>query len=161
MKEKKARVEDAMHATKAAVEEGIVPGGGVALLRGVRALESLGVDGDQQVGVNIIKRALEEPMRWIVQNAGHEGSIVVQRVREAKTWTKRGSMLRLRATRTWSRLGLSTPPRSFARLSRTPARSQHCCSRPRPSCQRFRRKTRLPRPLVVRPEWEGCTRGRR
>ena len=85
MKEKKARVEDAMHATKAAVEEGIVPGGGVALLRGVRALESLGVDGDQQVGVNIIKRALEEPMRWIVQNAGHEGSIVVQRVREAKT----------------------------------------------------------------------------
>ena len=85
MKEKKARVEDAMHATKAAVEEGIVPGGGVALLRGSRALDDLTLEGDQQIGVNILKRALEEPMRWIAQNAGFEGSIVVQRVREAKS----------------------------------------------------------------------------
>jgi chaperonin GroEL len=84
MKEKKARVEDAMHATKAAVEEGIVPGGGVALLRGVRALDDLTVDDGQQVGVNILRRALEEPMRWIAQNAGFEGSIVVQNVRDAK-----------------------------------------------------------------------------
>ena len=84
MKEKKARVEDAMHATKAAVEEGIVPGGGVALLRGVDALDKLKVDGDQRIGVNIIRRALEEPMRWIAQNAGYEGSIVVQKVRETK-----------------------------------------------------------------------------
>ena len=84
MKEKKARVEDAMHATKAAVEEGIVAGGGVALLRGVKALESLKLEGDQQLGVNIIRRALEEPMRWIAQNAGFEGSIVVQKVRDAK-----------------------------------------------------------------------------
>ncbi len=84
MKEKKARVEDAMHATKAAVEEGIVPGGGVALLRGVRALDKLTLEGDQQIGVNILKRALEEPMRWIAQNAGFEGSIVIQNVREAK-----------------------------------------------------------------------------
>ena len=84
MKEKKARVEDAMHATKAAVEEGIVPGGGVALLRGSGALDSLDVNGDQQIGVNIIRRALEEPMRWISQNAGYEGSIVVQKVREAE-----------------------------------------------------------------------------
>ena len=82
MKEKKARVEDAMHATKAAVEEGIVPGGGVALLRGVESLDQLHVGGDQQIGVNIIRRALEEPMRWIAQNAGYEGSIVVQKVRE-------------------------------------------------------------------------------
>ena len=82
MKEKKARVEDAMHATKAAVEEGIVPGGGVALLRASRALEDVQLSGDQQIGVNIIKRALEEPMRWISQNAGFEGSIVVQKVRE-------------------------------------------------------------------------------
>ena len=82
MKEKKARVEDAMHATKAAVEEGIVPGGGVALLRASRALETVQLSGDQQIGVNIIKRALEEPMRWISQNAGFEGSIVVQKVRE-------------------------------------------------------------------------------
>ena len=84
MKEKKARVEDAMHATKAAVEEGIVAGGGVALLRGVLALDKLTLEGDQQIGVNILKRALEEPMRWIAQNAGHEGSIIVQKVRESK-----------------------------------------------------------------------------
>ena len=83
MKEKKARVEDAMHATKAAVEEGIVPGGGVALLRGVQALDDLTVDDGQQIGVNILRRALEEPMRWIAQNAGFEGSIVVQNVRDA------------------------------------------------------------------------------
>ena len=82
MKEKKARVEDAMHATKAAVEEGIVPGGGVALLRAAGGLEDVALDGDKQIGVNIIRRALEEPMRWISQNAGFEGSIVVQKVRE-------------------------------------------------------------------------------
>ena len=84
MKEKKARVEDAMHATKAAVEEGIVAGGGVAMLRAAKALDKLKVDDDQQLGVNIIRRALEEPMRWIAQNAGFEGSIVVQKVRDAK-----------------------------------------------------------------------------
>ncbi len=82
MKEKKARVEDAMHATKAAVEEGVVAGGGVALLRASTALRALTLEGDQQVGVNIIARAIEEPIRWIAANAGHEGSIVVQRVRE-------------------------------------------------------------------------------
>ncbi len=84
MKEKKARVEDAMHATKAAVEEGIVPGGGVALIRASRALGDLKLGGDQQIGVNIVSRAIEEPMRWIATNAGHEGSIVVQKVRELK-----------------------------------------------------------------------------
>ena len=84
MKEKKARVEDAMHATKAAVEEGIVPGGGVALLRSARALEKLNLEGDRQVGVRIVQRAIEEPLRWIAQNAGLEGSIVVQNVRDAK-----------------------------------------------------------------------------
>jgi len=82
MKEKKARVEDAMHATKAAVEEGIVAGGGVALLRAAKVLENLELPGDEQVGVKIILRAIEEPMRWIAMNAGHEGSIVVQRVKE-------------------------------------------------------------------------------
>ncbi|MBW8862186.1 MAG: chaperonin GroEL [Acidobacteria bacterium] len=82
MKEKKARVEDAMHATKAAVEEGVVAGGGVALLRASKALANLQVAGDEQVGVNIVLRAIEEPMRWIASNAGHEGSIVVQRVKE-------------------------------------------------------------------------------
>jgi chaperonin GroEL len=82
MKEKKGRVEDAMHATKAAVEEGIVAGGGVALLRAAKVLENLELPGDEQVGVKIILRAIEEPMRWIAMNAGHEGSIVVQRVKE-------------------------------------------------------------------------------
>jgi chaperonin GroEL len=84
MKEKKARVEDAMHATKAAVEEGIVPGGGVALLRAAKGLATLKLEGDEQIGVKIIIRAIEEPMRWIATNAGHEGSIVVQRVKEMK-----------------------------------------------------------------------------
>src|SRR5204862_145535 len=80
----KARVEDAMHATKAAVEEGIVPGGGVALVRASKALDGLTLGGDQQIGVNIVRRAIEEPMRWIASNAGQEGSIVVQKVREMK-----------------------------------------------------------------------------
>jgi len=84
MKEKKARVEDAMHATKAAVEEGIVPGGGVALLRAQKAIESLKVTGDEAVGVAIVKRALEEPLRQIAGNAGFEGAVVVARVREMK-----------------------------------------------------------------------------
>jgi len=82
MKEKKARVEDAMHATKAAVEEGIVPGGGVALIRAGKALDGFKVEGDQQIGVNIIRRAIEEPLRWIATNAGKEGSIIVSQVKE-------------------------------------------------------------------------------
>ncbi len=84
MKEKKARVEDAMHATKAAVEEGIVPGGGVALLRAAKAIEKLKLDGDQKVGAEIIRRAVEAPLRNIASNAGVEGSIVVQKVKESK-----------------------------------------------------------------------------
>jgi chaperonin GroEL len=84
MKEKKARVEDAMHATKAAVEEGIVPGGGVALLRCLKAVEAIKAEGDMAVGVNIIKRALEEPLRQIAMNTGHEGAVVVARVKDGK-----------------------------------------------------------------------------
>ncbi|HEY3161893.1 MAG TPA: chaperonin GroEL [Vicinamibacterales bacterium] len=84
MKEKKARVEDAMHATKAAVEEGIVPGGGVALLRGGKALDGLKLTGDQLVGLQIVRRAIEEPMRHIATNSGAEGSIVVAKVKEMK-----------------------------------------------------------------------------
>ena len=84
MKEKKARVEDAMHATKAAVEEGIVAGGGVALLRTLKNLDGIKAEGDQAIGVNIIRRALEEPLRWIATNAGQEGSIVVQTVKGKK-----------------------------------------------------------------------------
>jgi chaperonin GroEL len=84
MKEKKARVEDAMHATRAAVEEGIVPGGGVALIRCAPALDALGFDDDRRYGVNIIRRALEEPLRQIAQNSGAEGAVVVDKVREGK-----------------------------------------------------------------------------
>ncbi len=84
LKEKKARVEDAMHATRAAVEEGIVAGGGTALLRCVPALDKLKLHDDEAIGVNIVKRALEEPLRQIAQNAGHEGAVVVGRVRESK-----------------------------------------------------------------------------
>jgi chaperonin GroEL len=84
LKEKKARVEDAMHATRAAVEEGIVPGGGTALLRCIPALERIKAEGDEAIGVNIVKRALEEPLRQIAQNAGYEGAVVVGRIRESK-----------------------------------------------------------------------------
>jgi len=81
MKEKKARVEDALHATRAAVEEGIVPGGGVALLRAAKALEGLTLPGDEKIGVDIIRRACEEPVRQIVGNAGYEGAIVIEKIR--------------------------------------------------------------------------------
>ena len=84
LKEKKARVEDAMHATRAAVEEGIVAGGGVALIRCLGALDKMKLEGDEAIGVNIVKRALEEPMRQIAHNAGAEGAIIVGRVRESK-----------------------------------------------------------------------------
>ncbi|MBI4442936.1 MAG: chaperonin GroEL [Acidobacteria bacterium] len=84
MKEKKARVEDAMHATRAAVEEGIVPGGGVALLRAIPSLDKVQTEGDEKIGVNIVRRALEEPARQIVVNAGYEGAIVVEKIRENK-----------------------------------------------------------------------------
>jgi chaperonin GroEL len=84
MKEKKARVEDALHATRAAVEEGIVPGGGVALLRAAAALDGLKLEGDDQIGVNIIRRACEEPVRQIVGNAGHEGAVIIGQIRANK-----------------------------------------------------------------------------
>src|SRR5436309_11576831 len=89
MKEKKARVEDALHATRAAVEEGIVPGGGVALLRASKAIDKLKIEGDEKVGAQIVKRALEEPIRQIVENAGLEGSVVVEKVK-AETVVTRG-----------------------------------------------------------------------
>jgi len=84
MKEKKARVEDAMHATRAAVEEGIVPGGGVAFIRVIPSLEKLKLEGDEQIGVNIVKRSLEEPLRMIASNAGMEGAVVLGKVKESK-----------------------------------------------------------------------------
>jgi chaperonin GroEL len=84
MKEKKARVEDALHATRAAVEEGIVPGGGVALIRAQTALEKIRGSEDEKIGVDIVRRAIEEPIRAIATNAGVEGSIVLAKVKESK-----------------------------------------------------------------------------
>jgi chaperonin GroEL len=84
MKEKKARVEDALNATKAAVEEGIIPGGGVAFIRCIQKLDALKLEGGQQFGVNIVKKALEDPLRWIAMNAGHDGSIVIEKVKNGK-----------------------------------------------------------------------------
>ncbi len=84
MKERKARVEDALHATRAAVEEGIVPGGGVALLRAAIALKDVKRTGDEQIGIDIIRRACEEPCRQISGNAGHEGAIIVEKIRAEK-----------------------------------------------------------------------------
>ncbi len=85
MKEKKARVEDALHATRAASQEGIVPGGGVALIRAIPALDKMKLEGDEKIGVGIVRRAIEEPLRQIVENAGLEGSVVAQRIRQEKT----------------------------------------------------------------------------
>jgi chaperonin GroEL len=84
MKEKKARVEDALHATRAAVEEGIVPGGGVALIRASAALANLRVSDDERVGVRIVQKALEEPLRWIASNAGADGAVVLDKVKNGK-----------------------------------------------------------------------------
>jgi chaperonin GroEL len=88
MKEKKARVEDALNATRAAVEEGIVPGGGVALLRAATSVDALKLDGDEKVGAMIVRRALEEPIRQIVENAGLEGSVIVEKVKAEKVVTR-------------------------------------------------------------------------
>jgi chaperonin GroEL len=84
MKEKKARVEDALHATRAAVEEGVVPGGGVALLNAQKALDTVKAEGDEAVGVDIIRRALEAPLRTLVRNAGVEGALIVAEVKKSK-----------------------------------------------------------------------------
>jgi chaperonin GroEL len=84
MKEKKARVEDALHATRAAVEEGVVPGGGVALIRSLSALDNLRGREDEKVGISIIRKALEDPARWIASNAGWEGSVVVDKIKNNK-----------------------------------------------------------------------------
>ncbi len=126
MKEKKARVEDALHATRAAVEEGIVPGGGVALLRCTKALEAIKAEGDSKIGVNIVRRGLEEPLRQIADNAGVEGAVVVDKVREMKT-EESASTPSPTSTRTWSRPASSTRPRWRAPRCRTPARSPRCC----------------------------------
>ncbi|CAI8030681.1 60 kDa chaperonin [Geodia barretti] len=127
--EKKARVEDALNATRAAVEEGIVPGGGVAYVRSLGALDKVSLDDDRQVGVNIVRRALEEPLRMIANNAGAEGATVLQRVKaERAPWVM---MPRPRNTSIWCRPVLSTPPRLPASPCRTRPASRPCCLPPR------------------------------
>ena len=118
MKEKKARVEDALHATRAAVEEGIVAGGGVALIRAQKALDKLEVPDEQTVGVQIVRRAIEEPARQIAENAGEEGSIVVNKVREGKDDFGYNAADR-RVRRPASSRASSIRPRSCARRFRT------------------------------------------
>ncbi len=101
MKEKKARVEDAMHATRAAVEEGIVPGGGVALVRCVDAVDALKLHGDEKTGAHIVRRALEEPLRQIVANAGEEGAVVVGKDPRIPRITTSATTRRAASSRTW------------------------------------------------------------
>ena len=126
MKEKKARVEDALHATRAAVEEGIVPGGGIALLRSQKAIDALKLEGDAHVGSGIVRRALEAPIRMISENAGQDGAVVVQNVLNGKG----ESFGYNAATDTYEdmvKAGVIDPKRSFAWRSRTPRPSRACC----------------------------------
>jgi chaperonin GroEL len=124
MKEKKARVEDAMHATRAAVEEGIVPGGGVALVRCIAAIDKLPkLEGDEQIGANIVRRASKSLCARSSANAGEEGAIVVGKIRDSKD-NSFGYNARPASSKTWSRPASSTRPRSPAPLCRTPAPSR-------------------------------------
>jgi chaperonin GroEL len=122
MKEKKARVEDAMHATRAAVEEGIVPGGGVALARSSAALDKLKLEGDEQIGVNIVKRAITEPLRMIAANAGQEGAIVLGKVLERRTPTSATTRSAM-STKIWLRQACSIRRRLCGPRCRMPVRS--------------------------------------
>jgi chaperonin GroEL len=112
LKEKKARVEDALHATRAAVEEGIVAGGGVALVRSTAAVDALikTLEGDEKIGAQIVRRALEEPLRQIVANAGEEGAVVVGKIHESTDDTTATTRLPT-SSRTWSRPASSIRPR--------------------------------------------------
>ena len=124
LKEKKARVEDALHATRAAVEEGIVAGGGVALVRSASAVDSLikTLEGDEKIGAQIVRRALEEPLRQIVANAGEEGAVVVGKIHESTDDHYGYNAATGQSTKTWSRPASSTRPRSPGPLAeRLPA----------------------------------------
>src|SRR5690242_13003415 len=152
MKEKKARVEDALNATRAAVEEGIVPGGGVALLRAAASIDGLKLEGDEKVGAMIVKRALEEPIRQIVENAGLEGSVIVEKVQN-ETAPNRGYDADSMEYVDMMQAGIIDPAKvervalqnaaSIAALMQR--RSQHCCSRPKRSSRISRRRSRRPR----------------
>ena len=145
MKEKKARVEDALHATRAAVEEGIVPGGGVALLRAQAALDKIRGTEDEKIGVEIVRRALEEPIRMIAQNAGAEGSIVVAKVQGVE-----GQELRLqrrhRRLRGPGEVGRHRPDQGHPHRAAERGVDRRACSSPPSAWWSRRRKTSRPRP---------------
>ena len=127
MKERKALMDDAQHATKAALEEGIVPGGGVALLRSEKALDKLDLTGDEALGATIIRKVLDAPLRAIAENAGSDGAVVVNRVRQMKGNATTATTPIAASIATWSRQALSTRPRSCARRCKTPPAWPRCC----------------------------------
>ncbi len=143
LKEKKHRLEDAISATRAAIEEGIIPGGGSALVQLAAELGDLGKTGDEAIGVTVVRRALSAPTYWIAANAGHEGSVVVAKTADLPR--ARASTRPPGSTATWWRRASSTRSRSPGRRCRTPRPSPACCSPPRPPWWRCRRrKRRLP-----------------
>jgi chaperonin GroEL len=152
VKERKDRVDDALHATRAAVEEGILPGGGVALLRAVKALDTLAADdADQKYGIDIVRRAIEAPARQIAENAGAEGSIIVGKLRE-KTDFAWGWNAQTGEYGDLYKQGVIDPPRSSAPRCRTPLPSPACWSPPRLWSPRSRRRKRPP-PCPPAPAW--------
>ncbi len=159
MKEKKARVEDAMHATRAAVEEGIVPGGGVALARCVPALDKLKLEGDEQIGVNIVKRAIEEPLRQIAENAGEEGAVVLGKINDSKD-NNFGYNAQTGEYEDLVKAGVLDPTKvvrtalTERRLHRLPD-AHHRSSGVRRSRKRRRA---LPWPAATAAAWETCTK---
>jgi len=158
MKEKKARVEDALHATRAAVEEGIVPGGGVALLWGQRALDKMKTtDEDEQIGIAIVRRAIEEPIRMIVQNAGAEGAIVVGKIRESKD-KNFGFNARRASSRIWSRP--RHRPDKVTRTALQNAASIAACSSRRVRRVEKKEKEKAP-PMPGAAAWWDVLRARR
>jgi chaperonin GroEL (HSP60 family) len=159
MREKKARVEDALHATRAAVEEGIVPGGGVALLRASVALDGLKLEGDEQFGVNIMRRACEEPSRQILSNSGTEGAIVVEKIKPHKD-ANFGFNATTEQNEDLVQAGVIDPTRVTARLCRMPLPSLRSCLRPRRRFARWLRRQMTPsgrgrRAFVTGPTWGG------
>ena len=153
VKEKKDRVDDALNATRAAVEEGVLPGGGVALLRAMKALQAVKVDNDdQKTGVDIVRKAIQSPARQIVENAGVDGSVVVGRILEKNPTTASAMTRRRTSTATCSSSASSTRRRSSAPRSRTPRPSRVCSSRPTRWWPKSR-KSRLPRRRCRRGAW--------
>ena len=146
LKEKKHRIEDAISATRAAIEEGIVAGGGSALIQAVKVIDGLDLEGDEKVGASIVRKAAAEPLRWIAENAGMQGYVAVASVQELELG--HGPERRDRAsTRTWSRPASSTRSRSPAARCATRRRSRRWCSPPTPSSSRRRRRSR-PAPVA-------------